>query len=152
MTSVTRSYPSERRFSVRILDGVRKVTLMAERPVRSPCSTTATTRRTMDNGRGGRNPAEAVVTSGPRRGLPLRRDAATGNGIVNAVVMHPGQDADELFAHLAELRQCERRLGQLPRGDALLEDVIDRVANLGRRRVVEHPQAGFDAVGQERHR
>src|ERR1041385_3562963 len=113
MTSVAWSCPSERRFRVRIRDSVRNVTLMAARPVPSPSSTTATARRTTESGRGERNPAEAVVTSGPGRGLPLRGDAATGGRIVDAVVMHPGEHANEFLTHFAELRQRERRLGQL---------------------------------------
>src|SRR5689334_5056627 len=98
MTSVRRSRPKVFRFRVRIRTGGRKVTLIEARRIRSPVSTAETTRRTAPGWRAGRDPTASTLTSGPRRGLPLRRDAATGCGIVDAVVMHPGQHPDEFFA------------------------------------------------------
>src|SRR3989441_8982027 len=51
------------------------------------------------------------------RRLPRRRDAATGFRIVDAVVVHPADDADELLLHLLQLLQRHRRLVELPLAD-----------------------------------
>src|SRR5437870_11013048 len=78
---------------------------------------------------GGGAPSQArtrpTTRSSPGRGLPRRRDAATGLRIIDAVVVHPGDDADELLLDLVDLSQRHRRLIELPGVQLGAHDVVD---------------------------
>src|SRR4051812_6630517 len=112
ITSVARSRPKVFRLSDRMRGVGRNVTLIEARRTRSPARTVETTRRTAAAARTGRGPTASTVTSRPRRGLPLRGDAATGGGVIDAVMVHPRQHPDEFFAHPGELGERERRFRQ----------------------------------------
>ena len=62
-------------------------------------------------------------------------------------MVHPRKRAD-LLLHGLELRQSDRRLSELPLVDALPHDAVDHLANLLRRRIVQHPHRRFDTIRQ----
>src|SRR5256712_12166982 len=84
------------------------------------------------------------------RRLPRRGDAATGFRVVDAVVVHPADDADELLLHLLQLLQRHRRLVELPLAVFGPYDGVVHFVDLGRREILEHPKRRFHRVGQHR--
>src|SRR4051812_24805860 len=112
--------------------------------VRIPSAVTSTMRLTMRTSRLG-------LPTGPyriaRRGVgrprfgaaslrrpELRRDATTRCRIVDARVVHPGQNTRELLLHLLELRLRYRGFAKLSLIEPLPHDSIDHFAYLLRRR------------------
>src|ERR1044071_1906414 len=90
MTSVSPRRPVWRRLSRRIAGPLSTVSSMWARAAPSQARIRLTTRSSLG------------------RGLPRRRDAATGLRIIDAIVIHPGDDADELLLHLVDLTQGHR--------------------------------------------
>src|SRR5213080_429600 len=130
MTSVSPRRPVARRLSRRMAGASSSVS--STRAPRAPSH--ARTRRAARSSQGLR--------------LPGRRDAATGLRIVDAVVIHPGDDAHELPFHLIDLAQRHRRLVQLARVELGAHDVVDHLFDLLRREVLQHAQCGLDRVGE----
>src|SRR5438477_9357336 len=95
MTSVSARRPNARRLSRRMAGASSSVSSI--RALRAPSH--ARTRR--------------AARSSLRRGLPGRRDAATGLRIIDAIVVHPADDAHELPLHLIDLLRRPRRIVQL---------------------------------------
>src|SRR5436190_553037 len=133
MTSVTPRRPVARRFKRRIAAAPSSVSSTRTRRAPSQASTWRATRASVrSEGRG------------LRGRLPVFADAATGLGVVDAVVVHPGQDADELRLHDVDLLQRERSVVQLAGGELGPDDVVDRFLDLLRGEVLQHPQGGLD--------
>src|SRR5205807_9849193 len=95
MTSVSPRRPVARRLSRRMAWASSSVS--STRAPRAPSH--ARTRRAARSSQGLR--------------LPRRGDAATGLRVVDAIVIHPADDAHELPLHLIDLLQRHRRLVQL---------------------------------------
>src|SRR6266542_7148196 len=114
MTSVSARRPKARRLSRRMAAGSRSVSSTRASPPRTPSQ--ASTRRTTRSSLGGR--------------LPRRRDAATGFRIVDAVVVHPADDADELLLRLLHLPQRHGGVVQLARVQLVADDVVDHFLDL----------------------
>src|ERR1051325_3625792 len=130
MTSVSPRRPVARRLSRRMAGASSSVS-----STRAPRALShARTRRTARSSLGG--------------GLPGRRDAATGLRIVDAVVIHPADDAHEFPFHLIDLPQRHRRLVQLAGIELGAHDMVDELFDLLRREVLQYPQGGLDRVGE----
>src|SRR5947199_10684320 len=97
-TSVSPRRPVARRFSRRIAAPSSRVTSTRAPAARSQTSTRRATRARRAWGGAG----ESGLAG---RRLPGRRDAPTGLRVVDAVVVHPGDDAHKLLLHLLELLQ-----------------------------------------------
>src|SRR5947199_10219332 len=136
ITSVSPRRPVTRRFRRRIAAPPNSVSSTRACEAPSQASTRRATR--------------ARRASSLGRRLPRRRDAATGFRILDAVVVHPGDDADELLLHLLQLLQRHRRLVELPLADLGPYDVVDHFLDLGRREILEHAERRFHRVGQHR--
>src|SRR5881628_2025977 len=100
MTSVTPRRPVARRFSRRMAAASSNVRSTRKR--RAPSH--AATRR-----------AIRARRSTPLLRMTIRADPATGLRVVDAVVVHPAEHADELGLDLLDLLQRHRCLGQLTR-------------------------------------
>src|SRR4029077_16634535 len=134
MTSVSPRRPVTRRLSRRMTGAARSVS--STRAPRAPSH--ARTRR--------------AARSSLGRGPPGRRDAAHGTRIVDAIVIHPADDAHELAFHLIDLLQRHRRLVQLAGVELGAHDMVDALLDLLRRQVLQHTQGGLDRVGEHRDR
>src|SRR2546422_4275799 len=136
ITSVSPRRPVARRFRRRIAAPPKSVSSTRACGAPSQASTQRATR--------------ARRASSLGRRLPRRRDAATGFRIVDAVVVHPADDADELLLRLLELLQRHRRIVELPLADLGPHNVVDDFLDLGRREILEHAERRFHRVGQHR--
>src|SRR5436189_5764167 len=139
MTSVTPRRPVARRFKRRIAAAPSSVSSTRTRRAPSQASTWRATRAS-DRSEG----------RGLRGRLPVLADAATGLGVVDAVVVHAGQDADEFRLHHVDLLQRERRLIELAGAELGSYDVIDRFLDLPGCEILEHAQPGRARTGQHR--
>src|SRR3989440_13004561 len=137
ITSVSPRRPVTRRLRCRIAALSSSVSSTRAPSARSQASTRRATRAR----RGSRGAKRSGL---PGRRLPGRRDAATGLRVVDAVVVHPGDDAHELLLHLVDLLQGHRRLVELAGVELGAHDVADHVFNLLRRQVLQHAQRGLD--------
>src|SRR4029079_8680941 len=149
MTSVGRSCLLYSRLSRRIRIGPTKVTdTMARR--RSAASTVRTIRRT----RVGESLLRPLTrTSGGRSATLLvaakvSRDPTRTTGILDAGMVHTGEQPGELLAHAVQLPQRERRLPELAGGDLLPDQEIHCFPHPFRSRLIQYPHRGLGAVGE----
>src|SRR6058998_2949357 len=119
MTSVRPRLPVARRLRRRIAGAPSSVSSMRTPRAPSQASTRRATRASV-----------CSETRDLRGRLPVFADAATGLGVVDAVVVHPGQDADEFRLHHVDLLQRERRLIELAGAQLGPGDVVDRFFDL----------------------
>src|SRR5579863_8794453 len=164
ITSVGPSTPRWSRLSCAIARADTNAIEMRAARTRSAASTAVATERTLAAGMGRRtrlaDTATASVTPGrssrrarraaSRRGRrrELGRHSAGGRGVVDPMVIHADEDAGELLLHHLQLLERERCLAELPLLDALPHDVINDLANLLRRRVVQHVRGRLDTIGE----
>src|SRR5207247_395584 len=118
ITSVRRRRPVARRLRRRI--AAAPTSVRSTRARRAPSH--ASTRRAARARRAG--------ASTPGRGLPGRRDSATGFRVIDAVVVHPGDAAHELFLHEVDLGERHGRFVELSLVQLVAYDVADRLFDL----------------------
>src|ERR1041385_3183836 len=99
MTSVSPRRPVARRFKRRIAGASSRLSSTVASRAPSHASTRRATR--------------ARRRSSAGFGLETRRDAATGLGIIDAVVVHAGEHADEFLLHFRDLLQRDGRVVEL---------------------------------------
>src|SRR5690242_16546415 len=116
MTSVKPRRPVARRLRRRMAAGPTSV-----RSTRAPRARSHTNTR-----RAASLKARSILGGG----LPVRRDAATGLRVIDAVVIHPGDAADEFGLHLVDLLERNRRLVELALAELGADDVTDRFLDL----------------------
>src|SRR5215472_423121 len=117
ITSVRPRCPNVRRFRAFIRAGDSRVTETRAPGAPSQASTRRTTVRRRRSVAGGRRRRPGRLLA-----LPARRDAATIFRVVNAVVVHPREDANELRLHLVELLERDGRFVELARRQLVLHE------------------------------
>src|SRR5438309_3874216 len=140
-TSVSPRRPVARRFRRCIAGAPSSVN--STRTSRAP-SQASTRRATRSNVRS--------ETRRLRGRLPVLADSATGLGVVDAVVVHAGQDADEFRLHHVDLLQRERRLIELSGAELGSYDVIDRFLDRLGCESLEQAQRVFSLTARRRDR
>src|SRR5258708_13085544 len=136
MTSVSPRRPVARRFSRRIAGASSRLSSTVASCAPSHASTRRATRERRRSSAG--------------FGLETRRDAATGLGIVDPVVVHAGEDANEFLFHFGDLLQRDGCVVELARVDLGAGDLLDRLLDFRGRQVVADPQAALAHIPDHR--
>src|SRR4030095_6430993 len=149
MTSVGRSCLLYSRLSRRIRVGPIKVTETVARR-RSAASTFRTIRRTrvaesllrpLTSTSGGRLPNLLVAAK-------VSRDPPRTAGILDAGMVHTGEQPGELLAHAVQVPERERCGPELAGGNFLRDQEIHRFPHPLRSWLIQYPHRGLGAVGK----